>query len=95
MINDLVKLKSSFFILSGEKLPMNERQKVFGNGSLALKSINPSDKGDYTCKVTQGTLSARQSVTVQVQGTLFIFHPYSMILDLCSDVLFYIMIKFY
>ena len=76
----ILNLTKSNFCRIGEELPINERQYLFENGTLLLKSVRQSDGGKYSCTVAQGSNSVSQSVTVQVQGNTYIL-----------DVFFYIL----
>ena len=52
--------------ITGEQLPVNERQVVFQNGTLLIKKVSPSDAGLYACRVTQGHWTAKEEVLLQV-----------------------------
>jgi hypothetical protein len=55
--------------ISGEDLPVNERQLVYKNGSLLLVGISRDDAGTYRCSVTSSKhLTASGDIAVTVMG---------------------------
>ena len=59
-------MTASFF--SGDLLPINERQIVYGkNGSLLIKRVARNDAGTYVCSVDN---DAEGKMQVEVMGEL-------------------------
>lgn len=58
------------FILDGQTLPLNRRQKVFPNGTLIVEQTQRAeDAGTYTCQaMNRQRHNSRRDVEVQILG---------------------------
>lgn len=56
------------YILDGQTLPINRRQKAYNNGTLVIEQLQrPEDVGTYTCMAqNKQKQTARRNVEIQV-----------------------------
>jgi hypothetical protein len=54
----------------GQRLPLNQRQRVASNGTLAITLVDKSDSGGYFCSVTEAR-AVRREIQVNVVGKYF------------------------
>lgn len=83
---NLSNIAEVFVSLSGELLPINERQMVSSNGSLIIRKISRRDQGQYKCLAEnrQGQIHDR-SIDIKVLGK-YSFLDYNNILDNTVDL---------